>query len=174
MMVEVSAVTPTTQARRRAAADAPVARAPGSYGRVVAWLSKRVEVALADMDLTLSQYRVLGILAEGSSAASGLAQRASVQRPSITALVDGLVARGLVARNPNTDDRRRIALQLTDEGARVIAAADRSIDEYLTSIAACLPEKGETTALRSLELWGEALAGFHQARHNETPGSAAQ
>jgi long-chain acyl-CoA synthetase len=174
MMLEVSAVTPTTQTRRRAPVAAPDQRAPGSYGRVAAWLSKRVEVALAEMDLTLPQYRVLGILAEGSSAASGLAQRASVQRPSITALVDGLVARGLVERSPNTDDRRRIALGLTNEGARVIAEADRSIDDYLGSIAACLPDKEEAMALRSLQLWGEALANFHQTRHDASEGSASQ
>ena len=94
------------------------------------------------MDLTLPQYRVLGILAEGSAAASGLADRLAVRPPSITAIIDGLVARGLVDRRHEESDRRRIALRLTDEGARIVAEADLSVDEYLASIAACLPDRG--------------------------------
>ena len=136
----------------------------GTYGRVTAWLSKRVEVALAQMDLTLPQYRVLGILAEGSAAASGLADRLAVRPSSITAIIDGLVARGLVDRQHEEDDRRRIALRLTDEGARIVAEADRSVDDYLASIAASLPDEDEAMVLRSLELWGQALTNFHQVR----------
>ena len=134
----------------------------GSYGRVAAWLSKRVEVALGTVDLTLPQFRVLGILAEGSSAASGLADRLAVRRPSITTLIDGLEARGLVHRRQEDTDRRRVELRLTDEGARVLADADRAVDDYLASIAAFLPSKDEAMALRSLELWGRALAASRQ------------
>jgi long-chain acyl-CoA synthetase len=144
------------------------------YGRVAAWMSKRVELALVAVDLTLPQYRVLGLLAEGSAVASGLAERSAVRRPSITALIDGLVARGLVERKSEEDDRRRVALKLTAEGAKTIADADRAVDEYLASIAACLPSKDEAMALRSLELWGDALMKFHQARHSGTEESAAK
>ena len=124
-MVEVSVTSPpsTAAAPRRKTGAAAKAAGPaphvlGTYGRVAAWLSKRVEVALAEVDLTLPQYRVLGILAEGSAAASGLADRLAVRRPSITALIDGLVARGLVDRRQEDTDRRRVALRLTDEGCQ--------------------------------------------------------
>jgi long-chain acyl-CoA synthetase len=136
----------------------------GTYGRVTAWLSKRVEFALAQMDLTLPQYRVLGILVEGSAAASGLAGRLAVRPSSVTAIIDGLVARGLVDRRHEEGDRRRIALRLTDEGARIVAEADRAVDDYLASIAAHLPDEEGAMVLRSLELWGQALANFHLAR----------
>src|SRR5580692_12865876 len=168
MMVEVPVTSPLStdaapdrkngadQAGDRAESAPP--RVLGSYGRVAAWLSKRVEVALGTVDLTLPQFRVLGILAEGSSAASGLADRLAVRRPSITALIDGLVARGLVHRRQEDTDRRRVELRLTDDGARILADADRAVDDYLASIAAFLPSKDEAMALRSLELWGRALA----------------
>jgi long-chain acyl-CoA synthetase len=161
MMVEVSSPSST-------------ASLATGYGRVAAWLSKRVELALVSVDLTLPQYRVLGLLAEGSAVASGLAERSAVRRPSITALIDGLVARGLVERKSEEDDRRRVALKLTAEGTKTIADADRAVDEYLASIAACLPNKEEAMALRSLDLWGDALSKFHQARHGKTEESAAQ
>jgi long-chain acyl-CoA synthetase len=120
------------------------------------------------MDLTLPQYRVLGILAEGSAAASGLAGRLAVRPSSVTAIIDGLLARGLVDRKHEEGDRRRIALRLTEEGARIVAEADRTVDEYLSSIAACLPAEDELMVLRSLELWGQALSKFHQARAEST------
>ena len=172
-MLEVSVTsTPSAAAapRRKPGATAstgtkPAGGAPpvlGTYGRVAAWLSKRVEVALAGMDLTLPQYRVLGILAEGSAAASGLADRLAVRRPSITALIDGLVARDLVHRRQEDADRRRVALRLTDEGARILAEADRAVDAYLISIAGHLPDKDEAMALRSLELWARAMTASRQ------------
>lgn len=145
----------------------------GSYGRVAAWLSKRVEVALSTVDLTVPQFRLLGILAEGSSAASGLADRLAVRRPSITALVDGLVARGLVDRRQEDSDRRRVELRLTKDGERILAAADRAVDEYLVSIAGHLPAKEETLALRSLELWGRAMVAHRAAPDGAAPNGEA-
>ncbi len=175
MMVEVSVTSPPStggaplrKARPKAAEKAAPASVLGSYGRVAAWLSKRVEVALAGVDLTLPQFRVLGILAEGSSAASGLADRLAVRRPSITALIDGLVARGLVDRRQEDSDRRRVALRLTGEGERILAEADRVVDEYLASLAGYLPNKEEAMALRSLELWGQAMAAWRQAPKETT------
>ena len=191
MMVEVSVASPPSttpsgakspnsgaksgakaQAGVKAAGATPVL---GTYGRVAAWLSKRVEVALTTVDLTLPQYRVLGILAEGSAAASGLADRLAVRRPSITAVIDGLVARGLVDRRQEDTDRRRVALRLTDEGFRTLAEADRAVDDYLVSIAGHLPDKEEAMALRSLELWARAMTESRQgprAAADESAGRA--
>ncbi len=169
MMADVSVTLPpkTGAPSKQKSASTASANPPvlGSYGRVAAWLSKRVEVALNTVDLTLPQFRVLGILAEGSSAASGLADRLAVRRPSITALIAGLEARGLVDRRQEDTDRRRVALRLTDEGARILADADRAVDEYLASIAAFLPSKDEAMALRSLDLWGRALAASREGPH---------
>ncbi len=176
MMVEVSVTSPlspdATSVRKTDARAVSKTTAPppvlGTYGRVAAWLSKRVEVALAQVELTLPQYRVLGILAEGSAAASGLADRLAVRRPSITALVDGLVARGLVDRRQEDIDRRRVELRLTPEGASTLARADIAVDEYLIAIAGHLPDKEETMALRSLELWARAMV---ESRQGPRPGA---
>jgi long-chain acyl-CoA synthetase len=170
MMVEVSVTSPP----KTAAPPGPPADAAspvlGTYGRVAAWLAKRVEVALATVDLTLPQYRVMGILAEGSSAASGLADRLAVRRPSITALVDGLVAKDLVDRRQEDSDRRKVALRLTEQGVRVLAQADQAVDAYLVSIAGYLPSKEEATALRSLTLWARAMTASRQGPEGSGEG----
>ena len=72
----------------------------------------------------MPQYRVLAIFAGGSSAASGLAKSLDVRPPSVTALIDGLVARRLVDRRQEDNDRRRVDLRITDDGARLIVEAD--------------------------------------------------
>jgi len=175
MMVEVSVTSPlsadaTSRGKAGARAGSKTTGAPpvlGTYGRVAAWLSKRVEVALAQVELTLPQYRVLGILAEGSAAASGLADRLAVRRPSITALIDGLVARGLVDRRQEDTDRRRVELRLTPEGVETLARADVAVDEYLIAIAGHLPDKEEAMALRSLELWARAMAESRKGPHHD-------
>ena len=170
MMREVSVTSPPSagaaprgkagaRAGTKAGAPPPVL---GTYGRVAAWLSKRVEVALAQVELTLPQYRVMGILAEGTAAASALADRLAVRRPSITALIDGLVARDLVDRRQEDSDRRRVSLRLTPEGLRTLARADAVVDEYLVAIAGHLPDKDEAMALRSLELWARAMVESRQ------------
>jgi long-chain acyl-CoA synthetase len=167
-LVEVSVSSPPSTTT----AAGPAPPVLGTYGRVAAWLAKRVEVALGGVDLTLPQYRVLGILAEGAAAASGLADRLAVRRPSITALIDGLVARGLVDRRQEDADRRRVALRLTDEGTRTLAEADRAVDEYLISLAGHLPDKEEAMALRSLELWARAMVESRQGPRHVTETGA--
>ena len=97
-------------------------------------------------------------------------------RPSsVTAIIDGLVARGLVDRTHQEDDRRRIALRLTEEGERVLAQADVTVDAYMVSIATHLPDADEVMVLRSLELWGRrwptsTRPGRSRSEHDRGPG----
>ncbi|MGA2520024.1 MAG: MarR family transcriptional regulator [Acidimicrobiales bacterium] len=141
------------------------AASPGSLGRAAAWLSKQVELALVDVGLTLPQYRVLGLLGEGASIPSALAERLTVRRPTITAVVDGLETRGLVERAGAAGDRRSVTHTITAKGRRVLGEADRAVDARLGAIAASLddPELTEQ-ALGSLALWRLAMRAHHAAR----------
>src|SRR3954466_9670575 len=87
-------------------------------GRAVAWLARQFEVELAEAGLSLPQYRLLSYLSTGSAGTSPPARALSTSRPSVTSLVDGLVAKGLVDRHAHVDDRRRVTLVLTAEGQK--------------------------------------------------------
>ena len=140
------------------------AELPVHPGRVVARLARQVELAAATVELTLSQYRVLGILDDGREAASVLADKLAVSRPSVPGVIDGLVARGLVRRDPDATDRRRIDLGLTDDGRRVLAQADGEVERRLTEIA----DHAETAAddpFAGLGPWRAALDAYRAARH---------
>jgi long-chain acyl-CoA synthetase len=140
--------------------------APVAIGRTAAWLAKQVELALVSADLSLPQYRILGLLTEGSAVSSALAERLAVRPPSITAVVDGLVSRGLVERKHAEDDRRRVAHVLTVKGEKLLATANEAVDTRLAGIAGSL-ETDELTAraLDGLELWRHAMAAYHLTTH---------
>ena len=150
------------------------AEPPRHPGRTIARLARQVELAVSSLELTLSQYRVLGILGDGQEAASVLADKLAVSRPSVTGVVDGLVARGLVRRDHRGSDRRRIDVGLTDEGRRLLATADAEVERRLTEIAGHLegdsPATGPLASSRNdpfatFDPWRGAIDAFRAARH---------
>ena len=144
---------------------------PDRPGRVIARLARQVELAAATVELTLAQYRVLSLLAEGKEAASALADKLAVSRPSITGVVDGLVARDLVERDHDVDDRRRVGHALTAEGRRVLEAADTEVERRLGEIAEHR-SGGGAAAFAGLEPWQEALQAYRVARRAERAAEA--
>ena len=60
-----------------------------------------------------------------------LADRLLVSRPSVTGLLDTLQAKGLVARRPHPDDRRRVLVVLTAEG---LALLDNHFAEHYRAL----------------------------------------
>ena len=148
-------------ARPKGALEGP---APAAIGRTAAWLAKQVELALVAADLSLPQYRILGLLTEGSAVSSALAERLAVRPPSITAVVDGLVSRGLVERRHAEDDRRRVAHVLTAKGEKLLGTANEAVDSRLAGIAGSLETEELTArALEGLALWRQAMAAYHHS-----------
>jgi long-chain acyl-CoA synthetase len=147
----------------------PVTPGPGpalapSTGRVVARLARQVDQALGDAGLSMPQYRVLCFLDEvDGAAASAVAGRLQVTRPSVTALVDGLVTRGLVERRPSTTDRRSVEHHLTADGRHALDAGDLAVQRRLGELAAPLSDAARTDARAGLEAWGAALDHARQA-----------
>jgi DNA-binding MarR family transcriptional regulator len=136
-----------------------------TLGRTAAWLAKQVEIGLGTVDLSLPQYRILGMLDESSAVSSDLAERLAVRPPTITAVVDGLVVKGLVERRTVEGDRRRVDHVLTAEGHRVLDAADTAIDSRLHDITDVLGDPLVTEeAFRGLERWRQALVAYRKAR----------
>ncbi len=113
-------------------------------------------MAIAPLDLSLPQYRVLALLGDGSTASSVLARQLAVSPPTVTAVVDGLVARGLVEREADPEDRRRLTLLLTRDGKRVLAAADAAGEARLDEIAGFLADPPDALAA-GLDGWNRAL-----------------
>ena len=101
---------PATPDRAGTPANATVASA----------LAKVAGSALAEIELTLPQYRVLVFLAVRTRPATHVAALLGVSASTMTSVVDGLVARGLVTRSADPGDRRRVLLALTTEGTETM------------------------------------------------------
>jgi DNA-binding MarR family transcriptional regulator len=122
--------------------------------RSLAWLSLLVERAAEDAGLSARQFRMLDYLAShGPSSASPAATELRTSKPNITALVDSLVDRGLVAREADAEDRRRISVSITSEGQKAHAAAHDAIADLLRQASGRLTVSQQQRAFLGLALW---------------------
>ena len=134
---------------------------PRSLGWAISRLSRYVEIALFEIDLSLIQHRVILQLAQGPESAKSLAERLTVTGPNLSAVVNGLVQRGLVTRTQSATDRRRVSVALTDKGGRLLELAEERVTTRLFDIASHFPEASiGTAALASLAMWNTALDPF--------------
>ncbi|HNB95002.1 MAG TPA: MarR family winged helix-turn-helix transcriptional regulator, partial [Microthrixaceae bacterium] len=88
---------------------ADAARAAARVARVAA-------NAVAEVDLTLAQYRVLVFVDGVDRPATEVARLLGVSPSTLTSVVDGLCGRDLVQRLSDPADGRRVVLSITDDG----------------------------------------------------------
>jgi DNA-binding MarR family transcriptional regulator len=142
-----------------------------SIGWTVARLARQVEVALATLELSPAQYRMLVQIARGTDASSSLAQKLAVSAPSVTSVVEALVQRGAVERAHSAADRRRIALALTEYGRDLLGSAEEALQERLHGIADELADEALVSgAMSAMSIWGEALDRARARRHAQRTG----
>lgn len=143
-----------------------------TLGRTAAWLAKQVELGAGEVELTLPQYRVLGLLDERSAVSSDLANLLAVRPPTVTAVVDGLVARNLVERRHADSDRRRVDHTLTPLGRRLLEEADLAVHARLQRIAQGLatPEE-QSQAFTGLATWRRAFGVLAAQRAQGAQGA---
>lgn len=99
--------------------------------RAIAILGRQFDKVCQDSGLSLPQYRLLLYVRVRPQRASELAERASVKRPTLTALVDGLVEAGLVKRSAVEHDKRGIRLELTPTGKERLEQTEALLSERL-------------------------------------------
>ena len=109
--------------------------------RTIALLARVLERAAGD--LTLAQYRVLALVAAGDERATLLAGRLAITKPSVSAVVDGLVERGCLAREPVEGDRRAVRLRITAEGSAAVTAAETAMAERLEPLVEAVDDPAE-------------------------------
>src|SRR5438067_13809635 len=105
-----------------------------THVRTLARLARMLERGAGD--LSLSQFRVLAMVDEGGERASQLADRLAVAKPTITAVVDGLVERGYLKRTADCDDRRATKITLTAAGKKALYDAEHAMHAPLHDIRA--------------------------------------
>ena len=131
-------------------------------GRTIARLGKMLEVVLAEEGASVPQYRLLAFLSGGTERARDLARMLEVSPPSLTALVDNTVAKGLVERHHADGDRRAVHHVLTPAGEQALEEADNALVEHLGHLLQTLDLPRRAFAVEGLLALSDALERRHE------------
>jgi long-chain acyl-CoA synthetase len=131
--------------------------------RALAFVSRTLEKATDAM--TLPQFRVLTLITNSPDRASRIAQGADVTRPSLTGLLDGLVAKGWVERSDVDGDRRGVSLAITPAGAKAYNDAQAVMAAAVKDLLGHADAKTARRALDGLVALHAALV----ARRDRSP-----
>jgi DNA-binding MarR family transcriptional regulator len=87
------------------------------------------------LDLTMPQLKVLfSLFVDGSLPCSSLAEAVGVSLPTINGVLERLKERGLIARCPDSHDRRRVLNSLTARGRQLIDRLWTSHQDWLSEL----------------------------------------
>jgi DNA-binding MarR family transcriptional regulator len=158
-------------ARKNAEPLARLYARPGFLLRRAHQISAAVfEDACRDVGLTPAQYGVLTVVqAHPGVGQSSLARALGFDKVTVLRVLRGLEARGLVAREAALPNRRNVSVTLTEEGARVLRAAQKPAESAYQRLMAPLSPEQQENLLQLLqqltgELEGEARAAFVRPR----------
>ena len=140
-------------------ADSP--SLPGGYSERLSLLIHKLGVdllertagALAGLELTERQYLALAVLATDEPGSQHeLGKLMGLAPQIVVSLTDSLEDRGLVTRRTNPLDRRRTMVELTGEGRRILAKADKLAESAEKAVFADLSERDRRELHETLRL----------------------
>jgi DNA-binding MarR family transcriptional regulator len=109
-------------------------------------------------DLTPRQYAVLVAVSQNEGLSqTQLVDKTGVDRSTLADIVRRMLKKGLLQRRRTKDDARAYAVKLTEEGWRILKAADPLAKRVDDKILAALPGQQRERFLQDLALIVEAL-----------------
>ena len=102
-------------------------------------LSRELDRVLAQVGASAEQWRVLDKLSDESGRPIGeLAQLLSMNPPTMTKLIDRMVAAGVVQRIVDDEDSRRVLVFITDSGLVLFGKLSQKAGEFHDGLAETL------------------------------------
>jgi DNA-binding MarR family transcriptional regulator len=117
----------------------------GMLMRIAPALARLQNEMLGAMEtrLTFRQFRLLRLVARGHDYPTSLQEVTTLSLATISASVDALVGRGLLGRERNTTDRRRVTLRVTDAGGQAINQGQQAMADLAQVLTGVLAEHGD-------------------------------
>jgi DNA-binding MarR family transcriptional regulator len=122
--------------------------------QLISGVNKRLEQAvgarLKPTGIAVEQYRVLRALERADGKTMGeLAAAVFVDAPTLTKIIDRMIAAGLVFRSPDPHDRRKVLILLSDSGRTTLAELQALVEGPEDRLVGPLAP-GEIRQLRAL------------------------
>jgi DNA-binding MarR family transcriptional regulator len=105
---------------------------------------------------------------------SQVAEHVGLKLPSISKIVDALVARKLVIRRQSQEDRRLIRLKLSSSGLNELVCTKQSVETCLADILDTLAPGERAGIMKALKILGPLFAGKNRTHGNGNMGSVAR
>lgn len=126
----------------------------------------RAELRRHRGDVSVAQFRMLLFLNRNENASlSEVSEHIGLTLPSMSRIIDRLVARRLATRETHPSDRRRMTLALTVRGRTTLESALEATEAYLRELFRTLPSTERVTVVRAMQALRPL---FTQARGAQT------
>ena len=100
----------------------------------------------SSVEVTAAEFRLLRTLGEGEgSTQSELASLAAMDRPYVSSLVKKMIERGLLQTKVNAEDRRRVDIVFSPDGAKVYRRISRELGKVNRDAVAGIDAKALET-----------------------------
>jgi DNA-binding MarR family transcriptional regulator len=103
------------------------------------------------LGLTPQQAHLLCVLIAGPQGMTDLSRILSIERSSLTSMVDRLERRSLVARTPSPGDRRACRIELTADGLSLAHEAHDAVVARIDTLTSHLPAATRRTIATALQ-----------------------
>jgi len=116
------------------------------------------QAEMAARDLTPRQYAVLVTVAEHEGLSqTHLVDKTGIDRSTLADIIRRMLRKGLLQRRRTKEDARAYSVKLTEEGRRVLRAAEPLAQRVDERVLSALPDPKRTQFLQDLSLIIEAL-----------------
>ena len=119
------------------------------------YLSKTVGITAPQL-LVLQSLRDFGDLPVGE-----LAGKVSLSQATVTSIVDRLEKKGIVRRERSQEDKRKVFVQLTEDGVKIIKDAPAPLQESFVRQFSDLHEWEQTSIISSLQRLAQMMDAQH-------------
>lgn len=134
--------------------------------RILPMLEKMIfhslDTSALNLDINKTQEIILMTVRNKKNAAMcDISRRVGLEKSSYTRSVNDLVSKGYIIKNIDSKDKRKIMLELTDEGLKTAACIDKIMDNYLDRISNLFDSKEKKEimlALGTITNFAERLA----------------
>jgi len=137
---------------------ARIARIAEMYPQLMKVMGRLRSTLHEGMDLSYNQFKMLlAINGKGICPLTSLATELSIAMSSASEMVDKLVTLGLVCRSVDAESRRRVTIQVTEEGEKLISYLQKGIVENYRLLLERLSDSDQERLVDALDSLVEIL-----------------